>query len=147
MARGRGGWRPVPVEISFNGLLSAGQTAIGETIMGTVVAVPAPGQAALIDELASLEVELVGDAMWLLNCDDLALGQGANLAIAGDELIQFGRAEPIAPRRFRLSRLLRGRRGSEWAMGSHAAGERFAMIETNTFRPIELPLSALGAAV
>lgn len=146
-ASGAREWRPVPIEVSVNGLLSGGQTAIGETVMGTVISGPASGQAALIDEMASLEVELVGDAMWLLNCDDLGLTQGANLAIAGDELIQFGRAEPIGPRRFRLSRLLRGRRGTEWAMASHAANESFAMIEGDSLRPVELPLAALGAAV
>ena len=115
-ASGAREWRPVRVEISVNGQLSAGQTAIGETDMGTVLTALGSGQAALIDELATLEVELVGDAMWLMSCDELALSQGTNLAIAGDELLQFGRAEPIGPRRFRLSRLLRGRRGTEWAM-------------------------------
>lgn len=146
-ASGAREWRPVPVEISVNGLLSAGQSAIGEAVMGTVLSVPALGQAALIDEAASLEVELVSDSVWLLSCDDLALSQGANLAIAGDELIQFGRAEPIAPRRFRLSRLLRGRRATEWAMASHAVGESFAMIERDALRPVEVPLAALGGAV
>ena len=85
--------------------------------------------------------------MWLPNCDDLALGEGANLAIVGDELIQFGRAEPIGPRRFRLARLLRGRRGTEWAAAGHAAGERFAMIVRSALKPIELAHGSLGAEV
>lgn len=146
-ASGAREWRPVPIEVSINGLVTAGQTAIGESVMGTVIAAPATGQAALIDDLASLEVELVGDAMWLLNCDDAALADGANLAVAGNELIQFGRAKPIGPRRFRLSRLLRGRRGTEWAMDGHAAGEGFAMIKADALRPIEIALASLGAAV
>jgi len=136
-ASGARRWRPVPIELSINGLTSAGRTAIGETVMGTVIVAPAAGQSALIDQLAILEVELVGDEMWLTSCDDAALGEGANLAAVGDELIQFGRAEPIGPRRFKLSRLLRGRRGSEWATGTHLVGERFAMIEPDTLRAIE----------
>jgi hypothetical protein len=112
-----------------------------------VIAAPAGGQCALIDQLASLDVELVGDAMWLLNCDDLALGEGANLAVIGNELIQFGCAEPIGPRRFRLSRFLRGRRGTEWATDGHVAGESFAMVERDSLRAIQLGQASLGAEV
>ena len=65
----------------------------------------------------------------------------------GNELIQFGRAEPIAPRRFKLSRLLRGRRGTEWAMAGQAPGESFAMVAANALRPIEIALASLGASV
>jgi len=85
--------------------------------------------------------------MWLLNCGDAALGDGANLAIVGNELIQFGRAEPIGPRRFRLSRLMRGRRGTEWATDVHVVGEGFAMVEIDALRTIELEQASLGAEV
>jgi hypothetical protein len=146
-ANGAREWRPVPVEISVNGAVSAGHTAIGETVMGTVIAAAGSGQAALIDQVATLDVELVSDEMWLLNCDDLALGEGANLAVVGDELMQFGRAEPIGPRQFRLSRLLRGRRGSEWAIEGHVAGESFAMVERDSLCPIELGQASAGAQV
>jgi hypothetical protein len=67
--------------------------------------------------------------MWLESRSDAALAGGANLAALGEELIQFGRAEPLGDRRFRLSRLLRGRRGTEWAVSSHAPGEAFALLE------------------
>jgi hypothetical protein len=53
-------------------------------------------------------------------------------------------AAPLGARRFRLSRLLRGRRGSEWAAGLHAAGETFALIEAESLAVVEAPLSALG---
>jgi hypothetical protein len=52
--------------------------------------------------------------------------------VLGEELIQFGIAEPLGGRRFRLSRLLRGRRGTEWAPALHAAGEPFALIEAES---------------
>ena len=50
----------------------------------------AAGDAALFDRAASVEVELLNDAMWLEARDDDALVGGANLAMLGDELIQFG---------------------------------------------------------
>ena len=70
-------------------------------------------------------VELLNDSTWLKSRIDAAPVGGANLAMLGEELIQFGTAEQTGPSTFRLSRLLRGRRGSEWAMAGHALGERF----------------------
>jgi hypothetical protein len=72
---------------------------------------------------------------------------GANLALIGEELIQFASAEALAPRRFRLSGLLRGRRGSEGAVTGHSAGERFVMIDPSTMLARPLPLELLGQSV
>jgi hypothetical protein len=49
--------------------------------------------------------------------------------------------------RFRLSRLLRGRAGTEWAIDRHSIGEPFAMIEADALRAVSLPSSAAGASV
>jgi hypothetical protein len=56
-----------------------------------------------------------------------AIMAGANLALIGDELIQFGRAEQLGPGLFRLSHLLRGRRGTEWAAAGHSVGDVFCL--------------------
>ncbi len=82
--------------------------------------------------------------MWLESRNDSALADGANLALLGEELIQFGQAEPLGGRRFRLSRLLRGRRGTEWAAGLHAPGEPFVLIEAESLAVVEAPLGSLG---
>lgn len=76
--------------------------------------------------------------------DDLVLN-GANTAVLGDEIIQFASAVLIAPNTYRLSRLLRGRRGTEWAMASHLMGERFVLLGAEIVRQ-PLPLSARGQA-
>ena len=146
-ASGAREWRPVPIEISVGGVISSSQTAIGETVMGTTIGTLANGQGALLDLLASVEVELVGDAMWLENCDDAALVSGSNLAVLGNELVQYGRAVPSGPKRFLLSRLVRGRRGTEWAMSGHVPGEIFALIKSAALRPIGLGQESLGAVV
>jgi hypothetical protein len=67
---------------------------------------------------------------------------GANLALIGKELVQFGAVERLGPRRFRQSRLLRGRRGTEWAAGAHQIGEDFALIDAAGIRAVELPTEA-----
>ena len=66
--------------------------------------------------MADVEIMLLHDGMTLAGDDRLGWSAAMNLAAIGDELVQFGRAERIGPARWRLSRLLRGRRGTEWAV-------------------------------
>lgn len=137
------GWRRAALSASFDGGASwqpAGATA-APAVLGIAVDALAPGGSALLDSGSSVEVELAGDG-WLEGRDDDALAAGANLALLGDELIQFGAAEPLGPGHFRLSRLLRGRRGTEWAAPLHETGEGFAMIDPDALATIEAP--ALG---
>lgn len=84
---------------------------------------------------------------WLESRDDDALANSANLALLGDELIQFGVATPLGGKKFRLSKLMRGRRGSEWAMHGHALSERFTLISGSSLQPVELPMEALGSTI
>lgn len=72
---------------------------------------------------------------------------GANLAAIGDELVQFGDAQPLAAGRFRLSKLLRGRRGSEWAMDGHAAGENFVLLDARGLKAIPFPIEIMGSSI
>jgi len=143
------GWRSAALLYSLDGgasWLGADATA-APAVVGTIVTPPGAAGAAIRDLRSSIEIELAHDAMSLAGADDGALDQGANIALAGDELIQFGEAVQIAARRWRLSRLLRGRRGTEAAAGSQAAGDRFVLIERDTARGIDLPVSMLGGTV
>ncbi|HEX8573364.1 MAG TPA: phage tail protein [Allosphingosinicella sp.] len=140
------GWRRAALAASFDGGASwvpAGATA-PPAVIGTALTAPAAPGSALFDERSRIEVELLNEAMWLESRDDSALAAGANLAALGDELIQFGVAEPLGERRFRLSRLLRGRRGTEWAGAVHEAGEPFALIEAGSLAAVDAPLGSLG---
>jgi len=82
--------------------------------------------------------------MVLEEADHARLLAGANLALVGDELIQFGAAEPLGGDVWRLSQLVRGRRGTGWAESTHAAGERFVLIEPEALLPYDVPLSSTG---
>jgi hypothetical protein len=144
------GWRSAELSISFDG--GASWSDIGTTaapaVIGTALTELPAGDSALFDLAGNVEVELLHEGMDLEARDDDALAGGANLALIGAELIQFGAVERLGPRRFRLSRLLRGRRGTEWAAGDHQAGEGFALIEAAGARPIEMPPGlAAGTAV
>jgi hypothetical protein len=141
------GWRRALLTVSFDD--GASWQDIGPTaqpaVIGTAVNAPAGAPAALFDERNVLDVELLHAGMALEARGDPALAGGANLAVVGSEIVQFGRAERIGERRYRLSRLLRGRRGTEWAANGHMVGEAFALLDPDAIRPIEVPAGTIGA--
>ena len=141
------GWRPVPIEITFGGEVHTIASAAGEAVIGTALNALADGPTTGFDEVGFLDVELADREHWLESRDDAALGNGANLAVIGGEVIQFGRAIPTGERQFRLERLLRGRFGTEWAMASHGSDEKFVLIRPGTLQEIALPPSAIGASI
>lgn len=49
--------------------------------------------------------------------------------------------------RFRLSRLLRGRAGSDWACATHATGEIFCLLQPATCQRVTLPPMSIGATI
>jgi hypothetical protein len=59
----------------------------------------------------------------LSSSTDLAVLNGANALLVGGELIQFVNATQISAGVYTLSRLLRGRRNTEYACGSHSIGD------------------------
>jgi hypothetical protein len=147
-ASSSGTWRPVPLEVLVGGSVVASQSASSEAVMGRVTLAPADGRGSeLFDLRSTIEVELAHDGQWLESRDDDALANGANLAAIGNELVQFGRAEPLGSGRFCLSRLLRGRRGTEWAMAGHEAGEMFVLLSARSLQRIGLPEGSIGAVV
>ena len=141
------GWRRARLSASFDGgetWRDAGPTA-APAVLGIAATALGDGASTLADARSEVEVELQHDEMWLANATDDALAAGANLALLGNELIQFGRADWLGGRRFLLSRLWRGRRGTEWAASGHAAGEGFLLVERETLRVVEAPAGSIGA--
>jgi len=140
------GGKPVPLEVEVGGGEPTSIRASAGAVQGIALTALGDGQAALMDEIGSVDVALVGDA-WLESRDLGTLIDGANLALLGNELIQFSSAIALGEGRFRLSRLLRGRRGTEWAMGLHEPGERFVLLERAALFPLALTTAQIGARV
>jgi hypothetical protein len=140
------GWRGAALLSSYDNGASwqaEGRTR-GSAGIGHSVTRLAPGGSALIDAASSVEVELLNASMWLESRSDDALTAGANLALVGEEVVQFGKAEPLGHRRFRLSRLLRGRRGTEAASATHEVGEPFLLLDPQNISLIETSAAAVG---
>ncbi|MBX9814174.1 MAG: hypothetical protein K2X76_05690, partial [Sphingomonas sp.] len=142
------GWRRASLLLSSDGdrFAPMGMTAPG-AVIGSVTVPPRAAGSALVDEAGVIEVALAHDAMMLGDADAAALDAGANLALVGDELVQFGAATPLGANRWRLTRLLRGRRGTEAAAGTQRAGDAFVLLDPDTLVSLPLPLATLGGEV
>lgn len=101
----------------------------------------------MIDGRATVDILLAHDGMAVEGCSLASLLAGRNVALIGDELIQFAAVEQLGPRHVRLSTLLRGRRGTEPAMAGHAAGERFILIEPSQMISTPIAIERLGVTM
>ena len=147
------GWRSAALLQSIDGGTSfeeIGGTAAPAT-MGTTLNALAPINGHAFDDRGSVTVRLLNGGMQLTASTRDGLINGQNMAIIGDEIIQFERAEPINALNWRLSGLLRGRRGTEWAASAHAAGDRFIVLTASTLQSLDnatqgasLTIAALG---
>ncbi|MCE2926468.1 MAG: glycoside hydrolase TIM-barrel-like domain-containing protein [Rickettsiales bacterium] len=110
--------------------------------MGTAISILPDGPTQLFDEKNNVTVNLVGNAT-LQSITEFAVLNGGNIALLGDELIQFRNAVLLEPGRYQLSGLLRGRLGTEWATSGHLAGERFILMDGRATRQL-MPTSFIN---
>ncbi len=141
------GWRRADIMVSHDGGESyAVAASVGApATIGVLLTPLASGTTTRWDRRATVDVELASDGD-LQSVTEAAVLAGANLAVVGDEIIQFTSATALGNRRFRVSNMLRGRRGSEAAATSHATGERFVLLDDRVLS-IAMPPEALGASL
>ncbi len=141
------GWRRAALFTVDPG--SGTATPIGRTapaaVMGHVVTPPGAGSASLFDLENAIDVAVPTGGEGLIGVDDAALLRGANLCVVGEELIQFGSVLPLGDGLYRLTRLLRGRRGTEWAIAGHGAGEAFLLLDADRLVAVPGDAVARGA--
>ncbi|WP_433909704.1 phage tail protein [Sphingomonas yabuuchiae] len=146
VAAGGPGWRQAELAYSLDD--GASWTALGPTalpgIIGVVSAVTPGGGHGLIDRRGTFDIRLAED---LADADDAALDAGANLAWVDGELLQFARARPLGDRRWRLSGLRRGLRGTEAMIGRAVPGAPFVLILPGSVRTVDVPIAMLGRPV
>jgi hypothetical protein len=138
------GWRGATLLVSRDG--GAGWEAGGGTAMAAVMgALTAPLRAApatLQDRRGTIEVALAHAGMTLESATAAAVDGGANVALVGDELLQFRDAVQVGTTRWRLSVLWRGRRAT--AATAHPAGARFVLVERDALRVLAMPAWQVG---
>jgi hypothetical protein len=140
-----GGWSLWRFRDEWTHLASSSVAAV----IGVAASVLPVGQTRLFDDNPSasenhyVDIDLYDDAT-LESADESVVLGGANVGLLGEEVFQWKQAErrptTEGPNRWRLTGLLRGRRGTEFAVDDHFIGERFVLItsESVIFVPIAL---------
>ena len=94
---------------------------------GKTVSVLGSGPTTIWDLTNSVEISIASGSLEQSTMENIL--EGKQYAIIGNEIIQFVDVEVDVIRgTFILSKLLRGRRGTEWAIGTHAKNEIFSLL-------------------
>ena len=98
----------------------------------------------IFDEASTVTVDIGYGTLTSSTRDTILNNQAVNAMLIGSEAIQFRDATLVSTGRYTLSGLLRGCRGTEWAMTGHAAGERCALLSMTGLRRVRMETSELG---
>lgn len=107
----------------------------------TLPAVEQPFQTDLDNHLI---VQFAHEPDELESVSELEMLCGQNVMLVGEEIIQFASVELQEDGRYKLSTLLRGRRGTEYTVATHQVGEKVILLEAERLSRMLLPLSMLG---
>lgn len=131
-------WTRGRIEASGNGgtswgtLLDYPGSAIGGDVTGTLAAGTTTGLDDTLDTTTVLTVVLEHDGMELESTTDTLLDAFANFAFVGKdglgEYLQFKTATKVGTATWQLTNLRRGRKGTDFAIGTHASGEEFVLL-------------------
>jgi hypothetical protein len=94
------------------------------------------------DENSRVDVRLLNGALASTNYAGLLAG--TNACVIGDEILFFRDAAVQFDGSYTLSGFLRGRRGSEYAMSTHATGERFVLLKATTVTRVQQATADIG---
>jgi len=143
----RAGWPGADVYRSVDGGSSYSILASGSALatFGIVSAtVPAPSNYHIWDTTTTISVQLKQGS--LISKSDIAVQNGENWCMIGQEVIGFANATLTGTNTYTLSRLLRGRAGSEVNCGTHVVNELFVVLDS-ALVDIPLTLADLGKTV
>jgi hypothetical protein len=111
----------------------------------TVLAAPTLVGTGAIDRVNTVDVTMTVGVPTSIS--EIAMLQGENMALLGDEVIGFATVTPLGGSSYRLSNLLRGRRGTDFAWSSHAMSERFVLLDIGKVHRVTLDTSFVNKDV
>lgn len=134
-------WKYGEIFISDNGGDSYSQLAnfTGKSTVGTVTQIPQSNNPDIIDYGSEIIIEIPngGIVESISEADFLNLKQ---IGLFGSEIITWQNAQSIAPDTYKLTKLIRGLRGTERNINQHAINERFVLLKGTDARLIRVPI-------
>lgn len=131
-------WDRAKIQISGDGgatyvtTLDSSLSSVMGDVVGTLAAGTTDGLDDTLDTTSVLTVVLLHDEMELESITDDELDAFGNFAFVGKdglgEYLQFKTATHITGSTWELTNLRRGRKGTDFAIGTHASGEEFALL-------------------
>jgi hypothetical protein len=101
---------------------------------GPVTIFDLTGRTYVFDDVSTVDISLVDDVSALVSVTDDQMLSGANGFALGHhgrwEIASFGTATQLDQRIWRLSHLLRGMKGTEWAVDLHGQGDHFVLLDS-----------------
>ena len=114
-----------------------------QCVMGSATSVLPDWQGGVVfDEASTVTVQVSGELASSTR-EAMLLDESINALLLGSEILRFRSAALLSQGAYLLSGLLRGQRGTEWAMGSHADGERCVLLG-NGLRRIASQTNEIG---
>ena len=104
----------------------------------TTGALPNWTRGAIMDEVSFVDVNVGAGELSSVTRDQLLADASVNAMLIGSEVIRFTTAtlQSANPNVYRLRRLLRGQRGTEWATTGHASVERAVLLRPRGLRRV-----------
>lgn len=124
-----GPWAGAHIQLSRNDGLSFAPNSFVQSpsVIGvTISALRAWTGGNMFDTTSRIRVFTNGGVLTSSTHD--AVLNGANACVIGSEIVQFVNATLVAPNTYELTQFLRGRKGTDWAISSHASSERFVLL-------------------
>jgi len=137
-------WTGAQIELSYDGGLNYidSLTSGTDSTMGFLESSLPDHPQAYPDQTNTIAVEIQTPYAELEDTDLRGMLNKLNLAIVGDEIIQFANADETSEGHWELSLLLRGRKGT--LTREHAPGERFVLLDPGALGVIPLGVSDIG---
>jgi hypothetical protein len=131
-----------PDDVNYAQIATITESAVSGTA-STTLGDFAPGDA-VIDEVNSLTVNVGAGQLAGTTRTTLFTDVSVNALLVGSEIIRFLNAALVSTGVYTLTGLLRGQRGTGWAIAGHAASERVVLLKTTGLRRLSEEASAIG---
>lgn len=132
------GWQGAALYRSTDGGTNYADTGTqmlpGGAVGNTTTALSDYGGGNTFDTQSAVTVVLTAGSAALASASRLAVLNGANHAMIGDEVMAFATATLTGTNTYELRDLLRGRAGTEQHISTHRAGDRFALLSIGAQR-------------